>query len=136
MFLRLLPTIGASIATIWIAAFITMPHKPLPNNEVEELVYARLLGRQQRVLFLAIIVTVLGFFALVLSLPSSLAAHGKSDAPRQQVCFNISGSPPTCYTPQPGGDWLEEEWQANGTWRVIGMSSAVPRPPGEKDANP
>lgn len=30
----------------WLCVLVAMPHKPLPNNEVQELVYARLLGRQ------------------------------------------------------------------------------------------
>ena len=136
MILRILPAVGGSIVTVWIAAFITMPHKPRLSNEVEELVYARLLGRQHRVLFLAIIVTALGLFALVLSMPASLAAGGKSAAPRQQMCFNTGGSAPICHTPQPGGERLEEELQKDGTWRVVGVSSVAPHPPGEKDCRP
>jgi hypothetical protein len=125
-----------SIAVVWIAALVAMPRKPLSHDDVQELVYFHLLGRQHRVVLLAIIVTVLGLLALVLSMPSSLAARGNNAPQRQQICVNISGSPPTCYTPQPGGEWLEEEWQADGTWRVIGMSSVVPRLPGEKDDDP
>ena len=46
MFLRLLPAVGASVVSLWLAAFVAMPRQPLPHNEVQELVYARLLGRQ------------------------------------------------------------------------------------------
>lgn len=133
MFLRLLPAVGASVASLWLAAFIAMPRKPLPNNEVQVLVYARLLGRQHRVIILAFIVTALGLCALVLSVPSSIPARANGTPPRQQMCFDRS-SPPICYTPQPGGAWLEEEWQqADGTWHTVGVSFSAPHPPGEKN---
>lgn len=132
MFLRLLPAIGASVASLWLAAFVAMPRKPLPHNEVQELVYARLLGRQHRAVLLAVIVTALGFFALVLSMPSRPAAHSDGAPSRRQVCFDGSAIPLTCYTPQSGGMWMQEELQAGGTWRVVGVSFSAPRPPGEK----
>lgn len=131
MFLRILPAVGASVVSLWLAAFVAMPRAPLPNNDVQELVYARLLGRQHRAFLLAIIVTALGFFALVLSMPSLPAAHPNGAPSRRQICFD--DTPPTCYTPQPGGAWLQEELQAGGTWRVVGVSLSAPHPPGEKD---
>lgn len=133
MFLRLLPAVGASVASLWLAAFVAMPRRPLPNNEVQELVYTRLLGRQHRALLLAIVVTMLGAFVLVLSLSSTPAAHPNGAPSRQQVCFDGVALLPTCYTPQPEGAWVEEELQANGTWRVVGVSFSAPHPPGEKD---
>lgn len=133
MFLRLLPAVGASVVSLWLAAFVAMPRQPLPHNEVQELVYARLLGRQNRAILLAIIVTALGFFALVLSVPSNPAAHPNGASPRRQICFDRGISPPTCYTPQPGGAWVAEELQSDGTWRVVGMSYSAPHPPEEKD---
>lgn len=132
MFLRLLPAVSASVASLWLAAFVVMPRKPLPHNEVQELVYARLLGRQHRAILLAIIVTALGFFVLVLSMPSSPAARPSGASSRRQVCFDGSAILPTCYTPQPGGMWIQEELQASGTWRVVGVSFSAPQPPGEK----
>lgn len=133
MFLKLLPAVGASVASLWLAAFVAMPGKPLPHNEVQELVYARLLGRQHRAMLLAIIMTAVGFFTLVLSMPSSPSAHPNSIPARQQICFDGSASLQTCYTPQSEGAWVAEELQANGTWRVTGVSFAVPHAPGEKD---
>jgi hypothetical protein len=135
MFLRLLPAVGASMISIWTAAMLAMPRRPLPNNEVEELVYSRLLGRQHRLILLAVIVTAIGFLVLILSMPSSFAARANSVRPRQQVCFNLPAAPPTCYTPQPGGAWLEEQMQPDGTWRAIGVSYSAPRAPGEKDSD-
>jgi hypothetical protein len=132
MFLRLLPVVGASVVSLWLAAFVTMPRKPLPNNEVQELVYARLLGRQHRAVLLATIVTALGFFALVLSVPVRPAAHPNGAPSRRQICFDGAAILLTCYTPQPGGMWIQEELQASGTWRVVGVSFSAPHPPGEK----
>jgi len=39
-------TLIAIPLTCWLCAFVAIPRKPLPGNEVQELVYARLLGRQ------------------------------------------------------------------------------------------
>lgn len=136
MFLRLLPAVGASVASLWLAAFVTMPRKPLPHNEVQELVYARLLGRQHRAILLAIIVTALGFFALVFSIPVNPAVQAIDDLSTRQVCSNVNVSPPVCYTRQPGGAWIEETLQANGTWHTTGVSFSAPHPPGEKDDTP
>jgi hypothetical protein len=136
MFLRLLPMVGASVLSLWVAAFIAMPHKPLPNNEVEELVYTRLLGRHHRVFILAMVGTVLGLLVLLLSMASNAPTSAHPTPSRQQVCFNTGVSPPMCYTPQPGGAWLEEVLQADGTWRVVGVSYTAPQPPGEKADTP
>ncbi len=129
MFLRFLPTVSASVASLWIAAFIAMPRKPLPHNEMQELVYTRLLGGHHRVLLLAVVGTVIGLLVLVLSMPSSVTALSNRTTSRQQVCYH-GGASPTCYTPQPGGAWLEEELQADGTWRVVGTSFVAPQAPG------
>lgn len=133
MFLRLLPVVGASVASLWAAALIAIPRKPLPHNEVQELVYARLLGRQHRAILLAIIVTALGFFALVSSIPVNPAVQAIDDLSTQQVCANVNISPPICYTRQPGGAWIEETLQADGTWHMTGVSFSAPHLPGEKD---
>lgn len=125
-------TLAAVALTCWVCSLIALPRKPLPNNEVQELVYARLLGRQHRAVLLAIVVTALGFFALVLSMPSRPAAHPPGAPSRRQICFDGAGNLPTCYTPQPGGAWLQEDLQASGTWRVAGVSFSAPHPSGEK----
>src|SRR3954452_20785223 len=101
VFLALLPAVGASVASVWAAAFVAMPRKPLPNNEVQELVYSRLLGRQHRVIIFAAMVTALGLLALALSLPADIATRAGTTAAAQQLCFSGSTAPPICYTPQP-----------------------------------
>jgi hypothetical protein len=56
--------------TCWLAAAITIPRTPLHGNEIEAVVYSRLLGQQHRLRHLAIIATAVALLALVLALPS------------------------------------------------------------------
>lgn len=49
----------------WLCALIAIPRRPRPGNEVEEIVYARLLGQHQNLTLLAFLVTAALFFALV-----------------------------------------------------------------------
>src|SRR3954469_11220852 len=58
-------TLAAVSLTCWLCALLAMPRRPLPNNEVQELVYARLLGRQQILMLLALIVTAVALLALL-----------------------------------------------------------------------
>ena len=58
--------------TCWLCALLALPRRPRPGNEIAELVYARLLGRQQRLLLLAVVVTAMTFLAIVVHLPSSI----------------------------------------------------------------
>lgn len=121
-----LSAIGISVTTLWIAAFVAAPHKPLPHNEVQELVYARLLGRQQRIVLLASIVTAIAFFVLIAGMPNR-ANTLMNTAPRtQQRCNDQPASQPICYTLQPSGIWVAEQLQPDGTWSLIGTSLSPP----------
>lgn len=55
--------------TCWLCTIIAAPRKPRLSDEVGELVYSRLLGRQQRLALLAVAATAALFFTVVLSLP-------------------------------------------------------------------
>ncbi len=94
--------------TCWLAALIATPRRPRPGNEVEELVYARLLGRQEQLRLLAIVATGVAFFAFVLALPS----HGARDAGFSEqgshYCTPAEADIPRCYTRQPDGSWPQE----------------------------
>lgn len=94
--------------TCWLAALIAAPRTPRIGNEVEELVYARLLGRQEHLRLLAIVATGVAFFWLVLALPS----HGADDAGHSQAglhyCTNADADTPRCYTLQPDVRWVPE----------------------------
>lgn len=58
-----------SALTLWVAAFVAQPRKPLPGNEVQEFVYCHLLGRQRLLVLLALGVTLLALLVAVLALP-------------------------------------------------------------------
>jgi hypothetical protein len=113
--------------TCWLRALIAIPRKPPLGNEVEEMVYARLLGRQQSLVLLALATTALVFFVHIASPPRSVASQ--QAAPAQQICFDGSAGPVTCYTPRSDGAWV---WQncrrtARGGWWTCRC-----RPPGHR----
>lgn len=58
-------TLTAVALTCWLCSLIALPRKPLPNNEVQELVYTRLLGRQHLLMLLALAATAGALLALV-----------------------------------------------------------------------
>jgi hypothetical protein len=117
--------VAAIPLTCWLCVLVAMPRKPLPDNEVQELVYSRLLGRQQRLALLALVVTAAAFIVFVAGLSQEAGAKGNSVPVGQQLCSNSLSSStfPTCYTRQLDGQWKEEQLQADGSWRVIGYVS-------------
>jgi hypothetical protein len=58
-------TLAAVALACWLCALLAMPRKPRLNDEVQELVYARLLGRQQVLMLVALVATAGAFFAFV-----------------------------------------------------------------------
>jgi len=132
-------TFIAVALTGWLCVLVVIPRKPLPNNEVQELVYSRLLGRHQRLTMLAAgmtIVMAITFVIMhtpaslpqtndVLLSPSATNAHQLAIVP---TCTGLddSGTVPTCYTPQPGGTWLAEQKDWEGTWQRVGTVTTLP----------
>ncbi len=56
----------------WLCALLAAPRKPRLGNEVDELVYARLVGQRYRVALLALVVT-LGAFVVLITILSRRA---------------------------------------------------------------
>jgi hypothetical protein len=86
--------LAAISVTCWLCALVASPRKPLPGNEVEELVYARLLGRQHRLALLALVVTIVAFVAVVIALPQRIPRSESAVAEMRQasdVCPVWSG---------------------------------------------
>jgi hypothetical protein len=108
---------------------VAFPRKPLPGNEVQELVYGRLLGRYQRLVLIAAVVTVVAVLTLLVALTHHAGAEGMGSA--ESICVDTRGAAPTCYRQMLGG-WQEEQLQADGTWRVLRTGLARP-PVSEKD---
>lgn len=118
--------VAAIPLTCWLCALVAMPRKPQWGNEVEELVYSRLLGRQQRLVMLAFGLTVAAILTFVLALPGRAATDPDRQSAVRQMCTDRPANVPTCYTRQPGGGWLVEQWHADGSVTEEGI---VPRPP-------
>jgi hypothetical protein len=113
--------------TCWLCALLAIPGKLCLANEVEELVYARLLGRQQRLVLLACAVTVVTLLDLVLSLPQRIDPILDAARHPPPVCDYPSGiEAPTCYTRQRDGTWVAEALQDDGTRRRVGVVTALP----------
>ena len=67
--------------TCWLCTLVASPRKPRVGDEAAELVYSRLLGRQQRLVLLAFVATAALLLTLVFSLPQRVDATRES-APR------------------------------------------------------
>ncbi len=82
--------------TCWLCALIATPGKPRIGDEVQELVYLHLVGRQQRLALLACACTMLALFLLFVA----FTQQARSDAPdtAQPVTVGLPvGGPQACY---------------------------------------
>lgn len=100
-------TLAAIPLACWLAVLIATPRRPRVGNEIEELVYVRLLGRQEQLRLLAIVATAAALFMFVLALP----AHGVRDAgyilSGRYYCTPAEADTQMCYSLQPDGSWLQ-----------------------------
>jgi hypothetical protein len=125
-----MPTLALLPLTCWLCALIALPRRPRLGNEVEELVYTRLLGRGQWLVLLASVVTVVTLLGFVLALPRRIDPTLDAERHPPQVCKHDSWSwSPICFTRQQDGTWVEEAVQGNGTWWRVGV---VAEPPPEE----
>lgn len=74
--------------TCWLCALVAIPRKPRVGNEIAELVYVRLLGRQQRLLLLAAAVTAITLLTLVAMMPAKLDPERSRVIPVDHVCVD------------------------------------------------
>jgi len=88
--------IAAIPLTCWLCALIAIPRAPRVGNEVEELVYARLLGRQQWLVLLASGLTGAALLTIILALPGHAASDPGRVAEVGQVCTDRAANAPTC----------------------------------------
>lgn len=113
---------------LWFAVLLAKPRKPLPGNEVQELVYSRLLGGQRRVALLALVATMCMFVAGIAALSIRSQPSTELVSAADRVCTDLSAYPQTCYTQQSGGLWLVETLQSNDTWSKVATMSRPPTP--------
>ena len=71
-------TVVAIPLTCWLCALIAAPRKPIPNHEVQELVYWRLVARHPLLLALATATTLVVVLVLVLSAVTTTCAETRS----------------------------------------------------------
>jgi hypothetical protein len=121
----------------WLCAWLAKPGKPLRGNEVQELVYGRLLGRQQRLTLFALILTGGMLLCLILTLPQRVDSNLQSVRGAQAECVAQLGRDETdsgrdvtaaatahCYELQAGGVWVEKEYRRGVGWQAIGSVAA------------
>lgn len=95
-------TLAAIPLTCWLCALIALPRKPLPDNEVQELVYARLLGRQRTLMLFALLVTLGGLLVLLATVrPSHVDADLDTVRRANVACIQVAYNLAPCGTPQP-----------------------------------
>jgi hypothetical protein len=113
--------------TCWLCALLALPRKPRLGTDVEDLVYARLLGRQQRLFLLALFASAVAFITLIAHLPSTVLPDD-SLAPQatQTICQSSAAGPGVCWVGQPGGVWAVERQQPDGS---VLIEDYVPVPP-------
>jgi hypothetical protein len=118
----------ATIAiTCWLCAGIATPHRARLGNEAEELVYVRLLGRQQRLVLLALLTTAATLFAVVATASQGAQAAGGAMAPRDGTCSQVAPVIATCPT-APAGTILVREIQDDGRSAVVATVAAPSGP--------
>src|SRR5690242_3048607 len=85
----------AMVATCWLCLAIVTPRKPRWGNEVEELVYTRLLGRQHLLFGVIAALTVALALVLVVTLPQRMTSviAPPPIAPPQVIASNFAPSP-------------------------------------------
>lgn len=82
--------------TCWLCALIATPARPRTGDEVQELVYRHLVGRQQRLALLACACTVLALFLLFVALTQQ-TRFGPPDSPPSVMVGLPVSSPQACY---------------------------------------
>ncbi len=94
--------------TCWACALLAAPRRPAFGNEEDELVYSRLLGRQELLRLLAIVATGVAFFAFVLALPSHAARDAGYSRAGGHYCTVDGAAFPRCYSRRSDGTWVQE----------------------------
>lgn len=123
-------TMALVTVTFWVCTLIATPRRPLAGNEVAELVYARLLGRQQHLVLLALIATAAAFLLAVLALPArvdaDLALRRQANLPcREQLRQFGSANAPVCYERRADGTLVQRQLQEDGSWLVTATDTAA-----------
>jgi hypothetical protein len=119
-------TLTAVALTCWLCALLAMPRKPRLNDEVQELVYARLLGRQQVLMLVALVATAGAVFALVaLARPNRADFDFNGVRHPDAVCTAGTYDPGPCAAPD--ADTIIREIQDDGKPAIVATVPATMR---------
>lgn len=121
----------------WVVVLAARPRRPLPGNEVQELVYSRLLGRQQMLMLLALLATGVALLVFVVGLPQRMDPDLRAVRRTQAACLDArhkasdaldygAAAGAHCYELQPGGTWVQKVERSDGSWFVVGTALAPP----------
>src|SRR5262249_26043159 len=105
--------------TCWLCALLALPRKPLPGNQVQELIYSRLLGRQSRLVLLALVLTAGALLAGIATLPARADPDLAVARRVRAYCDLTAAHRSVCDYLQADGSWLEARRQSDGSWSVI-----------------
>jgi len=117
-------TYALVLLTCWFCALLATPRKPRLGNEVEELVYTRLLGRQHLLVFFAAIITAASVVVLIVTLPQQNDPTLGESRRVNQYCAAASANLPFCCKLAANGTWMKAARQSDGQWIVVGTERA------------
>ncbi len=112
-------TVVAIPLTCWICALLAIPRRARFGNEIEELVYSRLLGGQHRITLLALLVTAVAFVAFVIAIPPAVQSGRGTVSGASRVCADadsVSEFRPICYDRRPGGTRVPDPMAPASAW--------------------
>jgi hypothetical protein len=108
----------AATAVFWLSALIATPRRPLPHSPLDEVVYAQLRRYQQRLVAIAICVTMLALLASVLARPSGVDAD--AEAIRQERVA-VHG----CVSQLDSEEVICDVLRADGRWVTLRQTADV-----------
>jgi hypothetical protein len=91
--------------TCWVMVLAARPRRPLPGHEVQELVYSRLLGRQQTLVLVATVVSGIALVGFVVTASQRATADLRAARQVPALCASERDSTATCATAGPGEQW-------------------------------
>jgi hypothetical protein len=116
---RLLACVLAAM-TCWLCVLVVRPRRIRLAGDEEARRYIDLLGRQRRLIVLAMICTAMAVFALLM-IPTEISPVLSDLRRARAACGEQRSSydPTVCYALQPGGIWVIEEYAPDGSRRTV-----------------
>ncbi len=125
----MLPTLVATVAVAWIAAFLTRTRKPAGLDNASWQIYSRYCGARDRLALFALGVTTLALLIGILSIHHPMSAEARANSP---ACDESpAGQATTCFVRNDQHGW--DKWQrkpdGSGQWRLVSTIPPVTHDP-------